>query len=195
MNLNNIQVEFVSKDKIEVEGFNFTKMFQILNMTDTPKRRDSYAMSRLALLNSLKPLKVHTSLDNLILIENSQIYSHPHITASVSHTNDIAVGATSLKSNNLSLGVDIERSDRQIKDGADKYFCNDRDSFDKYSLLEKWVIKEACYKAFSNLLNKDFLLKDISCQEVTASYEKILCNFELIKLPEHTVAIAYVPNI
>lgn len=195
LNINNIQIEFVSKEEIKVNDFNFTKMFQILNITDTQKRRDSYAMSRIALLNCLKTLKVYTTLDNLILIENSQIYGHPQLTASISHTNDMATSAMAMKKDHLAVGVDLERTDRSMKEGADKYFCNEKDKFDNYSLLEKWIIKEACYKAFSNLLNKDFLLKDISCLESMATYDNIECKYKLIKQPEHTVAIAYVPNI
>lgn len=195
LNLSNTHIEFVSKEEIKVNDFNFKKMFQILNITDTQKRRDSYAMSRIALLKSLKALKVYTTLDNLILVENSQIYGHPNLTASISHTSDMATSIVTTKDNYLAVGIDLERTDRSMKDGADKYFCNDSDDFSNYSLLEKWIIKEACYKAFSNLLNKDFLLKDIYCLKSKALYNNIECKYELIKQPEHTVAIAYVPNI
>jgi phosphopantetheinyl transferase (holo-ACP synthase) len=169
-------------------------MFSLLDITDTPKRRQSYLMSRLALIECIKERKVYLSLDNTLLIDNSQVHGQDHLTVSLSHTKDVAVAISSLKRDVLAVGVDIENSDRTIKDGADKYFCNDKDAF-KYSMLQKWIIKEACYKAFSNLTKEEFLLKDVICNQESAIYNGITCYYELIIDDSHTTAVAYVPNI
>lgn len=194
MDTDKVNIKFVKRDETKSYDFNFTKMFSLLDITDTPKRRESYLMSRLALINCIKERRVYLSLDNLLLIDNSQIHGQDQLTASLSHTKDIAVAASALKKDILALGVDIESSNRTIKDGADKYFCNDKDSFN-YTLLQKWIIKEACYKAFSNLTKEEFLLKDVICNQEVAIYNGITCYYELIIEDNYTTAVAYVPNI
>lgn len=194
MNKEKVNIKFVASDQAKSHDFNFSKMFALLDIKDTPKRRHSYLMSRLALLECIKERKIYLSLDNLLLINNSQIHGQDHLTVSLSHTKDIAVAVSALKKEVLAVGVDIENSNRAIKLGADKYFCNDKDNFN-YTLLQKWIIKEACYKAFSNLSNEDFLLKDVICNQDSAIYNGITCYYELAINDGHTTAVAYVPTI
>lgn len=195
MNNDKIKFEFLTRPQLGLTDVNLTKLFSLLKITDTQKRRDSYLLSRTALLRALRLNKINLRLDNLFVIGHSQVHGFEHVTVSLSHTVDSAAAVSALKSDILALGVDIERRDRPVKLEAQKYFCRDEDNFDNYTLLEKWVIKEACYKAFSNLTQDRFLLKDLTCDQGKAIYNGITCSYELIHKDQHLIAIAYVPNI
>ena len=176
-------------------GLNFVKFFSLLEIKDTPKRRESYLLSRLALRRALAQANIHVPLDNLFLIKNSHIQGVDSITASISHTKDAAIAAISKRDKMQALGVDIEHKTRSVKEGAHKYYINEDDKLDSYDQLESWVIKEACYKAISNLLKEEFLLKELVCKENRAYYKEYTCEYQIFSKDEFLIAIAYVPNI
>lgn len=192
----NLKIRMIHKDEINNhQDFNFPKIFSILEIHDTPKRRESYYLSRYAIKQALEDFKISLEMDSIILINNKNIHGAPHLTCSISHTTDIACAVISEVKYNLSVGIDIEKLDRPIKKGATKYFLNENDELETYTDLEKWVIKEACYKAFSNLTQKEFLLKDIICQKESSFYNIYEANYYIIKDKNYLTAIAYVPNI
>ncbi|MCT4642001.1 MAG: hypothetical protein N4A33_06845 [Bacteriovoracaceae bacterium] len=183
----------VNEDNVSDVDLNFTKLFELLEITDTPKRRKSYLISRLALQKELYKRKICLNLDNLILMRHKFVHGYPMIRCSLSHTKNTAIALTGHTKNYLSIGVDIEFKNRSIKKGSSKYFINLKDSFKQKSDLKKWVIKEACYKAVSSLLEKEFLLKDITCLDEKFYFENISGCYKIFEENDLLICMAYVP--
>ncbi len=196
MQIKDINFKLIRTDELNSSiGLNFTKVFSLLEIKDTPKRRDSYLLSRLALRRALADMSIHIPLDNLFLIKNSYIQGLDNVTASISHTKDAAIAAISKRDKIQALGVDIELKTRSVKEGAHKYYINEKDKLNSYDQLESWVIKEACYKAISNLIKEEFLLKELVCTDNRAYYKDYTCEYKIFSEDEFLIAIAYVPNI
>ncbi len=130
------------------------------------KRARDYYNSRHALLLALKetiPLPAPLSFEQLEIIDHRILAAFPQTKVSLSHTGPLAVAAASTAENILSLGIDIEKVDRQIKVGVEHYIAHPHD--DHFESLKLWVIKEACFKAIAPLVDKHrhtpLVLKDI----------------------------------
>ncbi len=133
----------------------------------SPHRQKQWQSSRYALCQSLKELR-----PNLVLSTpgDFEIHRHhclkrdPEVLVGLSHTEDYGAAIVGLKSNQLQgLGIDIEKNNRSIKLGAEKFFVRDDDDPTlKNDPLKLWMAKEAAYKAFFPLYKekKVLVLKD-----------------------------------
>ncbi len=113
---------------------------------------DAYTNSRLALKKlienegfSVKDLK-----SDLILESYQQLPHYPEFITSISHTKGAGAAVLGLKNEYLSLGIDIEWSNRLLKDEAQRFFRHQADS-NYENNLELWTMKEAAFKALSPL--------------------------------------------
>jgi len=113
---------------------------------------DAFTNSRLA-LKKLLELKGHQVLDlktDLALLDFQNLPKYPEYLISLSHTKGAGASVLALKQDYLSLGIDIEWSDRHFKAEAQKFLRHPEDSMND-NLLELWTMKEAAFKALSPL--------------------------------------------
>ena len=129
-----------------------------------PKRARLHYTSRLALQGALKMVSDRDFLeyDELEIVNHQYLKEDRRILVSISHTNDFAVASVSDSDQLSSIGVDLEVSTREIKEGIYKFFINESDQIT--NTLELWCIKEAAFKALSPLYQeeKTLVLKDIN---------------------------------
>lgn len=136
--------------------------------TFTAIRKQHWQNSRLALAHCFLEEAVKTSMEtitheDLLIEKHHHLLHHPDLLVSLSHTRGAAAAILAPKSDELlSVGIDVERADRTIKEGVlEKY-----DHPDDHGLnpLELWCAKEAAFKAASFYWKKEktFILKDIS---------------------------------
>ena len=131
------------------------------SLTEGPVQERNYYNSRKALLSILKEFGPWTMHD-LEIKRHLHLIRDPKIKVSLSHTKQYGAAACSNAPDILSVGIDLELSNRQMKDGSEKYFVNDMDP--KEDSLKLWVKKEAAFKALSPLVKKKYpnlLLKQI----------------------------------
>lgn len=124
-----------------------------------PEKRDDHRLSR-------KALKELTGLDNLSIVNHLHMAADTSMKVSLSHTKGLACAAMSQDPEVVSIGVDVEWSDRKYRSGIEKYFLRDEDD-KSLELIELWACKEAAYKALSpiykgdkTLVIKDFIIKE-----------------------------------
>lgn len=113
---------------------------------------DAYTNSRLALKqiltnrgHAINDLKIDLAMSDFQNLEK-----FPDYLTSISHTKGAGACALAHKNDCLSLGIDIEWSDRPMKKEAQKFFRHPEDSDNKND-LELWTMKEAAFKALSPL--------------------------------------------
>jgi hypothetical protein len=83
--------------------------------------------------------------------EHHRLALGPEFLISRSHTKTLAVGALCLETfGPLSLGIDLEPSDREIKPELTRYFVHPADQV--HDPLTAWCAKEASFKAISSAL-------------------------------------------
>lgn len=121
----------------------------------------------------------------------------PHIRLSFSHTkldqNLIAIAALSTDDlvGSGTIGVDLEYSLREVKEGIKKYFMIENPV--GFEPLEIWVIKEAIYK-FLNARKKTILLHEIRIDKNGNIYnldrDKVLGEFGLYQWEDYLIAFA-----
>jgi phosphopantetheinyl transferase (holo-ACP synthase) len=113
---------------------------ELLKKDPTSPRVEEWNRSRAALLNSLEDLPIDAALR----------YSFSHSGGAA-----LAIAASSDISG---VGVDLERSDREISDAAfSRYFRKEEGAF-LTDRLGHWILKEACFKA--NALSTNTLISD-----------------------------------
>ena len=119
-----------------------------------PEKKEEHRLSRYALK--------HLVGDRAIEIENHlHLRNHPEIKVSVSHTKGAGAAIICEDVKIRSVGIDIEWSQRPVKEGIEKFYINERD--DQIDHMKLWMAKEAAFKAISPLYTGDkiLVLKDI----------------------------------
>jgi phosphopantetheinyl transferase (holo-ACP synthase) len=119
-----------------------------------PEKRDDHRFSR-------KALKDLTGLENLNITNHLHMEEDSSMKVSLSHTKGLACAAMTQDQDIVSIGVDIEWTDRKYRSGIEKYFLREED--DKaLELIELWACKEAAYKALSPIYKgeKTLVIKD-----------------------------------
>ncbi|MGZ3788620.1 MAG: 4'-phosphopantetheinyl transferase superfamily protein [Bacteriovorax sp.] len=114
--------------------------------------QDAFINSREALRRLLEK-RGHEILDlkqDLELINYQHLKKFPEYLTSITHTRGAGASVLANKSDYLSLGIDIEWSDREMKPEAQRFFCHPEDSAVE-NKLKLWTMKEAAFKALSPL--------------------------------------------
>lgn len=165
---------------------------------ENTNRNASYFSARECLSKIFKYEKL--SQKNFNEIEVTDFHkeaNHPSVTISLAHTKTYAIATVAYNNQFKGLGVDIEHQERKIKDDSLKYFKNDFD-ITELSTLELWCVKEACFKALSNSGQEVKLLKEVIIHKdmfyLENKKDTIFAQFQIIKINEHIIVIAYVLN-
>ncbi len=112
--------------------------------------KDAFTNSREALASLLKQEMVLISdlKQDLELVNYQNLKNFPEYVLSLSHTKGAGAAVLAKKAEIASLGIDIEWSDRHLKDEAARFYRHPEDSSYK-DKLELWTMKEAAFKALS----------------------------------------------
>lgn len=127
----------------------FVKITHEVQISD---QSDSFTNSREAQARLLRAqgLKI-TDLRADLELENFQLLKKfPQFVTSLSHTRGAGASVLADRVDFLSLGIDIEWSDRAMKKEAERFFRHPDDSVYENN-LELWTMKEAAFKALSPL--------------------------------------------
>jgi phosphopantetheinyl transferase (holo-ACP synthase) len=139
-------------------------------------KEKQWLSSRWALKQALSQLAPEVEIKNYLDLQTSKYHSlkgNPHLLVSLSHSDQFGCAIVANRSDIVGVGIDIEKIDRPIKEGIQKFFKNGNDKLSPPSFLNKikihpdlplWCAKEAAFKAFSPLWpapNKTLTLKDI----------------------------------
>lgn len=138
-------------------------------MPSKTRARDFY-VSRTALHSAVTELDSTLSplsLTELTIVNFNYLEKNNNIKVSLSHTGNYGAAVASMSSEVKSVGIDIELVSRKIKPGMAKYIDNELDT--ELPFIEKWTMKEACFKAAWPLYHakkeKSLILKDIWIKE------------------------------
>lgn len=116
-----------------------------------------FSATKDAFTNSREALKLllqkdgHQILDlkqDLELINYQNLAKFPEYLTSITHTKGAGAAVLAKKSDYLSVGIDIEWSDRTMKLEAQRFFRHPEDSSYE-DMIELWTMKEAAFKALS----------------------------------------------
>lgn len=112
--------------------------------------KDAFTNSREALAKLLKQ-ENHLISDlkaDLELLNYQNLKKFPDYVLSLSHTRGAGAAVLAHRQDVASLGIDIEWSDRVLKEEASRFYRHPEDShYD--NKLELWTMKEAAFKALS----------------------------------------------
>jgi phosphopantetheinyl transferase len=115
--------------------------------------KDAFTNSREALASLLKLESIDISdlKQDLELINYQNLKKFPDYILSLSHTKGAGAAVLSKRAEIASLGIDIEWSDRHLKEEAARFYRHSEDSAHYTDKLELWTMKEAAFKALSPL--------------------------------------------
>ncbi|MFG1591491.1 4'-phosphopantetheinyl transferase family protein [Halobacteriovorax sp. CON-3] len=121
--------------------------FLYLGQSELPEgfmadKRNDFRLSRFC-LSSL------TGLKDLSIINHLHLESDKSKLVSISHTKELAACALCTNPEVKSVGIDIEWSERKMREGTFKYFVSHERELKLHTPLEIWCIKEAAFKAYS----------------------------------------------
>lgn len=125
---------------------------KITHEVQVSTEKDAFTNSREALAALLKQENVLVSdlKADLELVNYQNLKNYPDFVLSLSHTKGAGAAVLGKKAEVQSLGIDIEWSDRNLKDEAGRFYKNPEDSVYE-NKLELWTMKEAAFKALSPL--------------------------------------------
>jgi len=88
-------------------------------------------------------------LEPIEIINYDYIKGYPDYCTSISHTKGFHAVVISEKSKIISIGIDIELSDRKVKNEIASRISHPKDEYQNNELLNFWTQKEAAFKALS----------------------------------------------
>jgi phosphopantetheinyl transferase (holo-ACP synthase) len=160
--------------------------------------------ARLALYDTITGQGKKINFQQMEIIHNHYVVNVPGTLVSLTHTKDLAAAIIAKQGEIFSIGVDLERIDREVKAELVNKFKNEHDTHN-LTELELWVCKEACFKALSPVykrlnLKRKLILKDIvivspsEAQITNLKNETIHLEIELSKLDQHYLAKSVIKN-
>lgn len=151
-------------DKLNEDAWS-SLMEKELTASAHPRRKETYLFAREALRLALCDLGYLPQISELTLRHHHQLPHFPKVTVSLSHTPGTGVALVGYRQNYLSLGVDIERSDRMVKPEILARVSHPQDA--NLRNIEIWCLKEAVFKCLCNSerLNQEPLFTEIQITE------------------------------
>ena len=113
-----------------------------------PNRKISFIRSREALLHCFAEVGQKLQIDELELESFSQLKNVKNFKISLAHNPEFGAGLIAKSSDYLSIGIDIEAKNRQVKTSILKRISHPQDL--EFTPIVNWVIKEAAFKALMN---------------------------------------------
>ncbi len=111
-------------------------------------RRRGFILSRSALLECLVNNGDSPTINQLRIKDYSFLENYPRLTLSLSHTDGCGAAVVGQRNIFRSLGIDIERQNRDVKDSVIERIAHPMD--ESLRNIELWCLKEAVYKALMN---------------------------------------------
>jgi len=129
------------------------------------ERIKGFLTARLALLEAFGRLGLNLELKDLEFMELNHLPKYKEFSFSLSHSNyqSQTVAGAFLSVGVKRVGFDLEWSKRKLKEGSERYFVREDDSYE--NLLELWCLKEAAFKSISSQFSPGLLLKDLWVKE------------------------------
>ncbi|MBD65511.1 MAG: hypothetical protein CME62_09910 [Halobacteriovoraceae bacterium] len=164
-----------------------------------PQRNKQYFLGRETLGHCLNYFQQDHNPYQLEFTPNYQtLQGHEHLSCSLSHNRKMAIAIMGSINHFKSLGVDLEDINRPIAPESDRHFINEQDQFASHTLLEKWCIKEACFKALHSLHPECKLLKQVIVhenrfyfQDQKDSHHQL---FQVTKTESMIIVMSYIKN-
>lgn len=162
----------------------FVKITHEVQISD---QKDPFTNSReaQACLLRAQGLKITDLRADLELENFRHLKNFPQFVTSLSHTRGAGASVLANRADFLSLGIDIEWSERPMKKEAERFFRHPDDSVYENN-LELWTMKEAAFKALSPIgFNGVLVLSKIIIQNGvfwTHEHPEILGQVELKRL-------------
>lgn len=155
-----------------------------------------FLLSREALKDALKNMGKDLTPGQLFLEDYSTIRGLPQFTISLSHTPLCGAALVSERKFFRSLGIDIEMSERLVKDSIIERISHPEDL--KLRNIELWCLKEAVFKALMNtkLFPKpiEFSSIKISKEHWSHSPSSLEGKWELETITPFVIARAFLEN-
>lgn len=159
-------------------------------------RKKGFLLSRQALKNALAQVGKKISTLDLILNGYSDLQNVPDVTASISHTSGAGAAAVADRKSLLSLGIDIELTNRVVKNSIFERISNPGDI--SLEPIKIWTAKEAAFKAIMNGQRLNSLIEFSSIQILDNTWHHkdsgLEGEWELSVLTSYVVARAYLEN-
>lgn len=156
----------------------------------------SYCLAREALRLSFLELGIIFGPQELKVEHYSSLNKAPHYTLSLSHTKKWGAAIVAPKNEFLSVGIDIEENERDVKASIIQKVSHPLD--EKLRNLDLWCLKEAAFKC---LMNSKKFTHPIPFSQIEVSKEKWRHSpsgsegeLNIMILPELTVAKAFWKN-
>ena len=111
-------------------------------------RKNGFLLARQALQNCLTEVGVSVSPKGLNLRNFHQLENVEQFTISLSHTAECGAAMLADRIFFRSVGIDIEREDRVVKDSIRERIAHKDDA--NFRNIELWCLKEAAFKALMN---------------------------------------------
>jgi 4'-phosphopantetheinyl transferase EntD len=111
-------------------------------------RKNGFLLARQALQNCLAEVGVKVSPARLNLRNFHQLENVEQFTLSLSHTSECGAAMIADRKFFRSVGIDIEREDRVVKDSIRERITHKDDT--NFRNIEIWCLKEAVFKALMN---------------------------------------------
>lgn len=159
-----------------------------------PRRQREWAFARYALYLNLAKLGMTLTPDNYHAEGFQKLTAFP-VRFSLSHTKNWVAALVSAQPNAAGLGLDIEERTRHISADVERRMHHPMDDT-KLSLLERWALKEAAYKALSESEQEGIWLNSISLRSSreVCRKEEVVGNWQLVAHPELVISIVTSPS-
>ncbi len=161
-----------------------------------PSRIAGFYSSRNSLLSNLRKIYPQASFKNLMISDYRELTDYPDVVLSLSHSPLAGASVVALKKDYLSLGIDIESIQREVKESIIQRVTTESDL--KLPSRETWCLKEAIYKCVSNsgLVEGTLEFKDMVIQDKKwlHSPSQLSGEWRLFSELDHQVAIATLKN-
>lgn len=161
-----------------------------------PDRINGFLLSREALKEALSVSQIYPSPLELFLTHSSRIQKFPQFTISLSHTPECGAAYIADRKYFRSLGIDIEREDRVVKESIAQRISHPDDA--GLRNIEVWCLKEAVFKT---LMNTELFLKPIEFSSIcihqnewSHSPSKLRGKWELDIIKPFVLARAFLEN-
>lgn len=159
-------------------------------------RKKGFLLSRAALKNALAELRINTQPLDLRLTSFHQLEKFPELVISLSHTKELGAALVGERKNFRSIGLDIERDERVVKDMIRERIAHPEDQ--NLRNIELWCLKEAAFKAIMNtrLFEKPIEFSSIKIGEKIWSHSpsKLEGEWELEVVNSIVIAKAFLKN-
>lgn len=129
------------------------------------ERKKEYIFAREALRIIFDSINRPLRISNLVLKGHHHLEGYPEYTISLTHTKEAGAAVVGLRSEYVSVGIDIENKNRVVKTAIIERISHPCD--EKLESIEIWCLKEAIFKCLMNTdqFDRPFEFSEIQIQK------------------------------